>query len=203
MLHPPEAAGPIATLYLPGGNLAIVGLSRLFFGPLPAQMILDLHPFALSAWVGLLATSLNLIPLGQLDGGHILYAAIGKYQSRLVWPLWIVLCSFAFLWLGWLVWCLLLVAMGLRHPPVVDEEAPLDPRRRRLGLVALLILGLSFTPEPLRYLAVGSATTGQLAQGGRGLVDLEIERNRTRIGQGDVHESTETATRDLEAGFSQ
>ena len=144
-----------ATLYLPGANLAFSTLTRLFHGPLPPEMILDLHPFALAAWVGLLATAINLIPLGQLDGGHILYAIAGRHQRRFAWPLWVVLVVLGlFFWPTWLVWCALLLFMGLRHPPVAHESAPLDSGRRRLAWVALLMLLLSFSPKPLSLLLV-------------------------------------------------
>ena len=147
-------ADATAYLYVPGGNLAIAGLSWLFYGPLPPEMVLNPHPFALAAWVGLLATALNLIPLGQLDGGHILYALVGSKQQRLAWPLWLALLLLSLYWRGWLVWCLLLLVIGLRHPPVAGEGIPLDRPRRRLALVALLLLLVSFSPRPLRMLLI-------------------------------------------------
>jgi membrane-associated protease RseP (regulator of RpoE activity) len=137
-------------LYRPGTNLAMQALSLLFHGRLPANAVLDLHPFALAAWVGLFATALNLLPMGQLDGGHILYAVAGRLHRRIAWPTWLAVCALGFLWLGWLLLCfMVLVVMGMRHPPVLDAEQPLDPGRRRLALVALLLLVLCFTPVPL------------------------------------------------------
>jgi membrane-associated protease RseP (regulator of RpoE activity) len=139
-----------ALLYRPGTNLAMQGLSRLFHGPLAGNVVLDLHPFALAAWVGLFATAINLLPLGQLDGGHILYAVAGHLHRRLAWPLWIAVCAMGFVWVGWFVMSfMLLVTMGLKHPPVADADEPLDPRRLRLALVALALLVLCFTPVPL------------------------------------------------------
>ncbi len=144
---PPEMAG---FLLVPGHSLALAGLSRLFHGPLGDQQILQLHPFALAAWFGLLATSLNLIPLGQLDGGHILYAALGRTQRRVAPFLWAGLAVIAFLvWPGWGLWCVVTLVMGLHHPPVYDEAVRLDPLRRRLAWVALVIFLLSFMPLPV------------------------------------------------------
>ncbi|HVR29440.1 MAG TPA: site-2 protease family protein [Thermoanaerobaculia bacterium] len=148
-----------AILYRPGTSLAIEGLTRLFHGRLPDHMVLDLHPFALAAWVGLFATALNLLPMGQLDGGHLLYAVAGRLHRRLAWPIWLGVCALGLLWEGWLVLCfMVLIVMGLRHPPVVDADRPLDPFRRRLALVALALLVVCFTPIPLSYLPLRGAT---------------------------------------------
>lgn len=144
---PPEIGG---VLLVPGQSLALAGLTALFHGPLGAEQVLQLHPFAFAGWLGLLATSLNLIPLGQLDGGHILYAALGRTQRRLALPLWLALLAVAVLvWPGWGLWCVITLIMGLHHPPVRDELEPLDPPRRRLAWVALAIFALSFMPVPI------------------------------------------------------
>ena len=121
-------------LLLPGKCLAIELATRLFHGPLPAGTVLDLHPFALAAWFGLLATAINLLPLGQLDGGHILYAVAGRGQRRLALPLWIALGLAGIYWTGWLLWCAIVLVMGLRHPPVSDESEPLDRPAQGAGL---------------------------------------------------------------------
>jgi Peptidase family M50 len=136
-------------LPLPGRNLAFALVSRLFHGPLPPGYVLDLHPFALAAWFGLLATALNLLPLSQLDGGHILYAVFGRLQRRAAVPLWAAVGLLGLLWPGWFLWCFIVVLMGLRHPPVRDEAERLDRRRLVLAVVALAILVLSFLPVPL------------------------------------------------------
>ncbi len=152
------AAGETATLSLlrPGANLALGALTLLRHGPLAAGRELDLHPFALSAWVGLLITALNLIPLGQLDGGHIFYAAVGGRRQRRVAPwLWAALAAAGLLlWPGWLLWCAVTLAMGLRHPPVAREDEPLDARRLALAWTALALLVSCFTPVPLREVLV-------------------------------------------------
>lgn len=140
----------VAQIWLPGGGLLWHLASRLFHGPLPAGTILNLHPLALAAWLGLFATMLNLLPLGQLDGGHILYAALGKTQRRLAWPLWIALCALGLVWPGFLVWSAITLLVGVRHPPVVDESAPLGRARQWLALGALLLFVVCFMPVPMR-----------------------------------------------------
>ena len=151
---PMSAGGHGMTLLLPGRSLAIEVAARLFHGPLPPGTILNLHPTALAAWLGLFATALNLLPLGQLDGGHILYAVTGALQRRLALPFWLALALLGYLWPGWLLWCVIVLVIGLRHPPVYDESTPLDPKRRALAWAALLMFALSFMPVPIQYVTV-------------------------------------------------
>ena len=100
--------------------------------------------------MGLFATALNLLPLGQLDGGHILYAAIGRRQHRWALPLWGALAALALVWPGWALWAVVTLLIGVRHPPVWgDESIGLDARRIAIAILAGLILLLSFSPVPL------------------------------------------------------
>ncbi|HYG65815.1 MAG TPA: site-2 protease family protein [Thermoanaerobaculia bacterium] len=137
----------IGSLLVPGHCLALDLAVRLFHGPLEEGMVMNFHPFALAAWFGLLATAINLIPLGQLDGGHILYAAAGRWQRRLAVPIWLLLAVAGFSWSGWWVWCVMVLLMGLFHPPVRNERQPLDRKRILLAWVALAVLILSFIPR--------------------------------------------------------
>ena len=108
-----------------------------------------LHPVARAAWVGLLATALNLLPIGQLDGGHILYAFLGertRYLSRLF--IFILVLMGSFITYSWLVWAALLFFFGMRHPAIVDPN-PLGRLRTRLAVAALAIFVLSFTAAPV------------------------------------------------------
>jgi len=111
---------------------------------------ISLHPMARAAWAGLLATALNLLPIGQLDGGHILYSFLGEKTKLLSRIFVAVLIPMGFLFAySWLLWAALLFFFGLRHPSIVDP-APLGRARAWLGLAALVILVLSFTPVPAR-----------------------------------------------------
>ena len=143
----PEGTG--AGLWHLGRCLAIQLAAWPFHGWLGNDVVLNLHPFALAAWLGLLATAINLLPLGQLDGGHILYAATGRLQRRLALPIWLALGVTGLVWRGWLLWCFIVLVIGLFHPPVADESSPLDPFRRGLAWLALAMLVLSFIPQPL------------------------------------------------------
>lgn len=146
---PPAPAGQVYGLLVLGRCLAIELATRLFHGTLGPDMVLNLHPMAMGAWLGLFATALNLLPLGQLDGGHILYAAVGRLQHRLAIPFWLLLGLLGFVWLGWALWFVIVGLIGLRHPPIQDEHVPLDPFRRRLALIALILLVLCFMPVPI------------------------------------------------------
>jgi hypothetical protein len=122
-------------------------------GPLqgPATLPLDrtlLHPTAIAAWVGMLATSLNLLPGGQLDGGHIVFSMAPhahKFVSRLT--ILILLPMGYYLWTGWFVWAILLQLSSLRHPQVA-EWPRVSGGRTRLAVFALLMLALTLTPAP-------------------------------------------------------
>lgn len=152
---PLEGAANVGLVLLPGHSLAIELVTRLFHGRLAPGMVLNLHPVAYGAWLGLLATAINLLPLGQLDGGHILYAATGRLQRRLALPLWVLLGVMGwFFWRGWLLWCFIVLLIGLYHPPVYDESEPLDPKRRLLAWFALVMFVLSFMPVPIRDVLV-------------------------------------------------
>ncbi|MCU0237613.1 MAG: site-2 protease family protein [Acidobacteria bacterium] len=132
-----------------GEPLAFTLLGRLLLGELPAQSDLLVHPMAFAGWFGLLATAFNLFPIGQLDGGHILYAIIGgkAYYFGIAAVAALVLLGI-FYWQGWLLWALIVTLIGLRHPPIFEAER-LDLKRKVLAAAALLIFILSFTPAPL------------------------------------------------------
>ena len=123
--------------------------SWLVFGPAVAQQDILVHPMAFAGWFGLLATAFNLFPIGQLDGGHILYALLGKrsYYAG-VGSILILLLLGVLFWQGWLFWALIITVIGLRHPPIFADEK-MDCKRKILAAIALLIFVVSFTPAPL------------------------------------------------------
>ena len=111
---------------------------------------LVLHPIGRAAWVGLFATSLNLIPAGQLDGGHILYALDSRRHARISLAVALALVPLAiFFWWGWLAWAALLLALRFRHPPLIDPWQPLGARRVVWSVVALAMFVLCFLPAPI------------------------------------------------------
>jgi membrane-associated protease RseP (regulator of RpoE activity) len=113
---------------------------------LPLEHML-LHPTGLAAWVGMFATALNLLPGGQLDGGHIVYSVfprMHKHVSRLTVA---ALIPMGLMWMGWWVWALLLTLSGIRHPNV-PPWPELPPGRRVLALAALIMFVMTVTPNP-------------------------------------------------------
>jgi len=136
-----------------GDSLLFSLLSRIVLGVTPSDSDILLNPVAFAGWIGLFVTSINLIPVGQLDGGHIAYALFGEKHNRLSFILIFVMVLFGlFLWEGWFVWAVLLLILGLRHPPVIYWEVPLDSKRKFIGWLALVIFILTFIPTPFQLL---------------------------------------------------
>ena len=135
------------------GNSALTwGLTRLLVGVPPPGYVLNWlsNPFAWAGWIGLLVTALNLLPVGQLDGGHIAYALVGRWQRHFAYFVLGVLLVFLKRWPGWAVWGIVMIALiRIAHPPVVIEEVRLSPGRRVLGWVAMGLLLATFIPVPV------------------------------------------------------
>ncbi len=166
-------------LIITGDTLIFKALTLLTLPNLPGGYEYLLHPMAFAGWVGLLVTALNLIPCGQLDGGHILYSLFSKklhsYISKIMVVMLIILgvgtneilvlgdkyssllqifpilANISFEgWLGWLIWAFLLTVLGTNHPPtVLDDLKVIDNKRKILALVAVMLFIGSFTPVPL------------------------------------------------------
>jgi membrane-associated protease RseP (regulator of RpoE activity) len=128
----------------------------LTFGTVPDGSIVEMHPVLFAAWFGLLATALNLFPIGQLDGGHISYAVLGRRSTAVTIVMIGCLIGLTFWSLSWAVWAglmvIMLIAFGPRHPRTPDEDEPLDATRRRLALFAAVMFLLCFTPAPIEPL---------------------------------------------------
>ncbi len=136
-----------------GDSLVTLAAARLVHGPLPPGTDLVLHPVAFAAWLGLLVTTLNLVPLGQLDGGHVMYALIGRRSALVVSRLvsWGLLAAGLFLSWNWIVWwALTRFVLGLKHPPSLEEE-PLDPARAAVAVLSLVLFALTFIPVPVSF----------------------------------------------------
>ena len=111
-----------------------------------------LHPIAFAGWIGLLVTMLNLLPIGQLDGGHVAYAMFGKKQRLIGQIAFIFLIPLSFLSINWLIWGLLLLILmrSVKHPPIQDIHIPLSDTDKRIGYICLLIFIVCFIPAPFK-----------------------------------------------------
>lgn len=147
-----------------GNSLLYLGLKYIVFRQiLPRDGIdVQLHPVAFAAWAGLLVTMINLIPVGQLDGGHISYALLGRWATRLG----LIAVAGMILWGGWLslrgdqgggfwlLWGLLNLFVNRRHPAPLNDAAKLDPKRVAIGVLMALLFVLLFMPSPLKEVRV-------------------------------------------------
>lgn len=144
-----QALQPSSGGLLLGDSLVFTWLTRLALGVSPADVTIVLHPIALAGWFGLFVTFLNLLPVGQLDGGHVVYALIGRRHRWVARGSLLVIIGLAFLgWQGWVVWAVLVTVLGLDHPPTVDDT-PLDLRRRIAAWLTIGLFAVTFMPVPL------------------------------------------------------
>ncbi len=133
-----------------GESLLFKFLGFIVHGPLPDDAVLNLHPIAFAGWIGLFVTALNLLPIGQLDGGHVLFALSPKIHtliSRLRLPV-LLLLGLTF-WPGWYVWAALSFFFGRTHPYPDRMDARLGTSRSILAAAALIMLVLCFMPSPI------------------------------------------------------
>jgi len=134
-----------------GDSLLFSLLSRAVLGYIPQGQDVLLHPLAYAGWVGLLVTALNLLPIGQLDGGHVIYSLFRKKSklfSLFFYSVLLVVCLFFFV--GWFL-VLVLLAIFRKHPPTMNDYIPLDRKRKILGIIVLVVFVLSFTPVPFGF----------------------------------------------------
>ena len=136
-----------------GGLSPFLYWVRYFFtgNPVPVGGLdVIIHPVAWAAWGGLLVTAVNLIPAGQLDGGHVVNVLFGpKWTRRFFYLILVVLAGMGFLWSGWWLWAGIIFLIGQRPAEPLDMITPLDTRRKWLGVLALIVFVITFTPIPL------------------------------------------------------
>jgi membrane-associated protease RseP (regulator of RpoE activity) len=150
----PPGTPPELRAYIYEGDSFLYALAKtLIFGRFVPDGVQDVllssSQLAWAGWTGLLVTALNLIPIGQLDGGHILYALVGERARRLYYPALIGMFGLTLLSSNWLIWALLLLFLGRVYATPLDTITPLDSRRRWVAVLALLVMVVIFTPAPL------------------------------------------------------
>lgn len=143
-----------ANAFQEGNSLLYLALKYLVFGRMLPAGGLDvwLHPVALAGWAGLLVTALNLLPAGQLDGGHIAYALLGERARLLTWAVIAGLTALAIFWWGWLIWAGLAFAFARVHAVPLDDVSEPGPRWRVFAIAMLVLAALVFVPIPMQPL---------------------------------------------------
>jgi Zn-dependent protease len=146
---------PVDQAYSMEGNSLLYALLKfaIFRRWLPGDGVdVFISPVAFAGWAGLLVTSFNLIPTGQLDGGHVLYSLLGEKAQWLTWPIILVLVLLGLtVWTGWFLWAGLVFLFGQRHPGPLDTITKLDTKRKLVAVAVLAAFVLTFTPVPLTY----------------------------------------------------
>ncbi len=142
--------GLSGSLYF-GDSLLTAGIRLAVLGQLPANHTVVLSQIAQAGKVGLLVTMINLLPLGQLDGGHILYGLVGKLQHKLAILFLIFLAGIGTIWNGWWVWLALAIIMKPFHPPVINNDIVPDKRHKIMGWIAVILFILTFVPMPISF----------------------------------------------------
>jgi len=135
--------------YVFGDSLLLLGMQWMVFGILPPNADILLHPLARAGWVGLFVTALNLLPIGQLDGGHVLYAVAHSRYRLVTIATTAVLIALVFVSPVWMIFALMALVLGRKHPPPLDDATPIDERRKWIGYACGLIFILCFIPNPL------------------------------------------------------
>jgi membrane-associated protease RseP (regulator of RpoE activity) len=143
-----------------GEPLLFRAAAWLIWGDVADGMSINMHPMAFAAWFGLLATALNLFPIGQLDGGHVAFAVLGRRSSLVTLAMILVAVALtALVSVSWLVWTILMIVMlfvvGRHHPATLDDEVPLGTARLVLAVVGLIMLIVCFTPAPIEPFVTG------------------------------------------------
>lgn len=132
-----------------GPSLLFYLVIKFFFGDL-SDKVLVLHPLAIAGWAGIFVTSLNLLPIGQLDGGHVIRGIFPKHYKKIYLATLILLLLLGIFWLGWILWAIVVyILTRLKHPGPLDDVSQLDAKRKFMLLVMVIILILSFMPTPI------------------------------------------------------
>lgn len=150
------------TLFELGEPLLFKAATWLTFGSVPDGYTVSMHPVAFAAWFGMLATTLNLFPVGQTDGGHISYSVLGRHSTTISFMTIACLAGLSFFSSSWILWTVLMIAMlgifGPRHPSTYDEHVPLDPTRMWVAALGVVVFVVCFAPVPLQIVDLSVAT---------------------------------------------
>jgi len=138
-----------------GSSLLLELFSKIILGVgvSSTEFNIELHPVAFAGWIGLLVTAFNLLPIGQLDGGHIIYAMFGDKCGAVSKLFFVLLFPLGYVWNGWWLWALIITLFGFKHAPVIDDSIILAKKHRIMGLFSIAIFVVTFIPVPFEFLS--------------------------------------------------
>ena len=146
------------TVFELGEPLLFKAATWLTFGSVPDGYTVSMHPVAFAAWFGMLATTLNLFPVGRTDGGHISYAVLGRHSTTVSIITIACLDALSFFATSWILWTVLMIGLlavfGPRHPSTYDEHVPLDPARMWVAAIGVVVFLICFAPVPLQIISL-------------------------------------------------
>jgi Zn-dependent protease len=169
------------------------------FIPLRGEYLL--HPTAFAAWVGFLVTALNLLPVGQLDGGHVARALLGARAKYLSWVTVAILVGIGMFYYGWLIFALLILFLGARHPPPLNDISPLDLKRKGLGVLTFAVLVIAFVPIPMTAVTADysfelqpiDVTDATIALGGSHVFNVTVDNTGNALNEIVIADTTNVA----------
>ncbi|OHD72052.1 MAG: hypothetical protein A2W19_03675 [Spirochaetes bacterium RBG_16_49_21] len=138
--------------FILGDSFLVAIIIKLIHGTIPAGFDIFLSPYAKAGWFGFLITSLNLMPIGQLDGSHILYALIGRNQLFFGWISFAGLIVLSFIWPGWIVWIIMTLILLMVGHPDIPEGTELSGVEKTIGWICMIIFVLTFVPVPIDFI---------------------------------------------------
>ncbi|MCP5003474.1 MAG: hypothetical protein GY941_05900 [Planctomycetes bacterium] len=140
-----------------GEPILFAFFTKVLIGEVAQGYDIYLSPIAFAGWAGLFITALNLLPIGQLDGGHVIYALLGEHSKKIYRVGILIFCIFTIYLIVryhnpvWFVFAVMLLFIGFKHPPPIDPYTQLDFKRKCIGILMLVVFLLSFTPIPLKF----------------------------------------------------
>lgn len=147
---PEPGANDIIPIF--GDSLLYYIFTKIIHGTIPPGSDVHLSPLAWAGWIGFLVTNLNLMPIGQLDGSHVIYALFGEKQRYAGWFFFVSLFFLAVLWPGWAVWIVLTLSLLMIGHPYIPDGIPLNTWERCMGYMCIIIFILTFIPKPVSIL---------------------------------------------------
>lgn len=135
-----------------GDSLIFATITKIIHGDIPAGHDIFLSPYAWAGWIGMLVTSLNLMPMGQLDGSHIVYALIKRKQLIFGWITFSGLILLSFFWLGWIVWIIMVLLFLMIGHPNIDDDRNLSTGEKMIGWSCVVMFVITFIPVPVQLI---------------------------------------------------